>query len=304
MKGDGETQAPPRPPAHCNNQLTNRLINEQLITDCRRWERSFLLEQLDHRVKDDPTPVLVTDGMVSQAEWWIEQIWMRAEHPAPIPDPLDPKRSHKLVIFPDAAGGKGAPGTGYGAVVWTWPRTFVCHFWPEAIRSGLSVDGEELANKMFFLESVAILAGLLADVDSVRNSGVAVYTDNSACVAGFRKKHSVELLGWSVLKAAEEVAHGLNASLEVLKIRRCSVVGAAAADALSKGDLKAGLDFMELANPEPGFTSRTLLRWLERPVPTRVLGPAILLELQHRGASVLVDFAFTKEIVDLVCWNK
>ena len=60
-------------------------------------------------MKDDPTPVLVTDGMVSQAEWWIEQIWMRAEHPAPIPDPLNPKRSHKLVIFPDAAGGRGAP---------------------------------------------------------------------------------------------------------------------------------------------------------------------------------------------------
>ena len=55
-------------------------------------------------MKDDPTPVLVTDSMVSQAEWWIEQIWMRAEHPAPIPDPLNPKRSHKLVIFPDFLG--------------------------------------------------------------------------------------------------------------------------------------------------------------------------------------------------------
>ena len=262
------------------------------------------MEQLDNARKDDPTPVVVTKGMVSQAEWWIEQIHMMMEHPAPIPDPMGGEKSTRLTIFPDAAGGKGAPGTGYGAVVWTWPRVYVCHYWPEAVRTGATAEGEELANKLYFLESVAILAGLLADVDKVRNSAVAVFTDNAACVTGFKKKHSHELLGWSALKAANEVAHGLNATLAVEKVRRCSVVGAAAADALSKGDLQAGLDFMEYARPEPGFTSRTMLKWLSRPVPTRVLGPAILLELRHRGYAVLVDFVITEEISNLVCWTR
>lgn len=248
--------------------------------------------------------MVVTKGMVSQAEWWIEQIHMMMEHPAPIPDPMGGEKSTRLTIFPDAAGGKGAPGTGYGAVVWTWPRVYVCHYWPEAVRTGATAEGEELANKLYFLESVAILAGLLADVDKVRNSAVAVFTDNAACVTGFKKKHSHELLGWSALKAANEVAHGLNATLAVEKVRRCSVVGAAAADALSKGDLQAGLDFMEYARPEPGFTSRTMLKWLSRPVPTRVLGPAILLELRHRGYAVLVDFVITEEISNLVCWTR
>ena len=243
----------------------------------------------------------VTKGMVSQADWWISQVHVMMSHPARIPDPRNPRRSSRVIIFPDAAGGKGAPGTGYGAVVWSWPRVFVCHFWPETVRSGFSEGGEELANKLFLLEAVAILAGLVADINKIRNNAVTCYTDNSGCVAGFRKKHSKEMLGWSVLKAAQDVASGLNASLSVEKVRRCSCVGAAAADALSKGDLQAGLEYMEYAEKEPGFTSRTLIKWLHSPYPTRVLGLAILLELRHRGHAVMVDFAVTDEISDLVC---
>ena len=187
---------------------------------CAKWERSFFLEHLDNKKKDDPTPVTVTENMVSQADWWIDQINMMLVHPAPIPPPSPPQRSHNLVIFPDAAGGKGAAGTGYGAVVWTWPRVYVAHYWPESVRSGLSKEGEELCNKMYLLEAVAILAGLVADVDKVRNNAVAVHTDNAACVFGYRRKHSQELLGWTVLKAAHDVSRGLNASLTVEKVRR------------------------------------------------------------------------------------
>lgn len=57
---------------------------------------------------------------------------------------------------------------------------------------------------------------------------------------------------------------------------------------------------MEWAEVMPGYTSRTLLHWLEAPSPTRVLGNAILLELRHAGHAVLVDFIVTDEINNLV----
>ena len=269
-----------------------------------RWERSFFLEKLDCKTKRDPTVVSVSADMVSQARWWIAQINMRLVYPARIPDPRNPQRSTCVTIFPDAAGGRGAPGTGYGAILWTWPRVFVCHFWPESIRGPDSVTGMDFSNKLFMLEAVAILAGIIADTAKLRNRMVRVYTDNSACVAGFKKRHSHELLGWTALKAAKDVADGLNASLAVEKIRRCSCVGATAADSLSKGNLSEALFYMEQAEPNPGYTSRTLLKWLGNPIPTRVLGLAILVELRRAGFLVLIDFEVSEEILALVAYPK
>ena len=133
-----------------------------------------------------------------------------------------------------------------------------------------------------------------------KNKALNCRIDNAAGVFTWRKGYSTrDKLSSSVVKAIYDVAVHLNSKVFITKVARCSTREAVAGDALSKGDLQAGLDFMEYARPEPGFTSRTMLKWLSRPVPTRVLGPAILLELRHRGYAVLVDFVITEEISNL-----
>ena len=58
---------------------------------------------------------------------------------------------------------------------------------------------------MMLLEAVAILAGVAAAPDLIRNKAVKVFTDNAACVFGFKKKHSQEILAHSVLKGNEYI---------------------------------------------------------------------------------------------------
>ena len=92
---------------------------------------------------------------------------------------------------------------------------------------------------------------------------------------------------------------GLNAALSVSKIKRCSCVGAMAADLLSKGELSEALQYMEYYEDKPGYVPRTLIRWLESPRPTRVLGHAILLELRSRDYEVMIDFVIESDMLDL-----
>ena len=268
-----------------------------------RWERAFLLAPGTPDRFNGHKEVPITPGMKSQASWWHRRVVVAMSHPDRIPDYRLLRPVPSVHIFPDAAGGLGAAGSGFGAAVWTWPRSYVAHFWPAAIRNNTPVEGEQLANKMMFLESVAILAGVVAAPDKVRGQAIMAHCDNSAAVCGFRKRHSKELLAYSALKAANTVAEGLGATLTVGKIKRVSCVGALVADLLSKGDVEQALYYMENAEPEPGFISRTMLRWLESPEPTRVLGEAILLELRAMDVPVMINFVVTEEISNLV-WRK
>ena len=44
------------------------------------------------------------------------------------------------------------------------------------------------------------------------------------------------------------------------------------------------------------------MKWLSNPVPSRVLGLAILVELRYAGFLVLIDFEISKEILALVAY--
>ena len=244
--------------------------------------------------------VTVTPNMRSQAKWWDRRIIMASMKPGKIPDyrPMSPVDG--VHVFTDSAGGLGGPGSGFGAAVWTWPRSYVAHYWPPAIRLNTPVDGEKLANKLMFLESTAVLAGITAAPDKVRGRHITVHCDNAAAVFGFARRHCKELLAYSALKAATDVAAGLGATLAVNKIRRVSCVGALVADLMSKGDMATARYYMEYTDPAPGFLSRTLLSWLQCPTPTRVLGQAILLELRAAGIPVMISFMVDEEVEALV----
>ena len=112
-----------------------------------RWERAFLLAAW-HPDQNPNTRVPVTPAMRSQAGWWDRRIVMAMKKPARIPDarPMTPVAG--VHIFTDSAGGLGSPGSGFGAAVWTWPRSYVAHYWPASIRLNIPVDGTKLANKL------------------------------------------------------------------------------------------------------------------------------------------------------------
>ena len=269
-----------------------------------RWERAMLLAPGAPNSKNNNRLVDITPGMISQASWWMRRMTAAAKHPDRIPDYRVLEPATCVHVFPDSAGGLGGLGAGFGAAVWTWPRTFVAHFWPPAIKDNIPVEGVKLAAKMFFLEAVGILAGVVAAPNKIRGRHVRVHCDNAAAVFGFKKKHSKELLGYSALKAAAKVAQGLGATLSVHKIKRVSCVGALVADLLSKGEVAEAAYYMEYCDEEPGLISRTMMRWLEYPRPTRVLGEAILLELRGEGVPVMIDFMVDEEIKSLAWIRK
>ena len=271
-----------------------------------KFERTLLLRAQNVKAASW-TQVKVTDELASQARWWLITMGAALKAPQELPDPRNPFPAAEISIFPDAAGGCSAVGSGLGAVVWLDPQVWVAHFWPEVIRMNKEVDPgancppQRLAYHTMVLEAAAALSGLVAAPERVRNSACVLYVDNAAVVAGYSSGNSVETLAWVLLKACRDVAAGLNVKLDIRKVRRCSSVQATTADLLSKGKTSEALDLMDNPSLGPGFISATLMGWLERPRVSRVLGAAILLELKASGVPVLTEhFELEEEVEQLV----
>lgn len=272
-----------------------------------RFERTFLFSaQNEAALKRDP--VLVTPQLQSQARWWILNIRAAMEAPLSLPDPRSPFPAHYIALYPDAAGGVGPAGSGFGAVVWFKDmQHWAAHYWPEAIRQNLEIqpggncEPQRLAYHTMVLEAAAALASILICPELIKNKNIVIYSDNSAAVCGFKKGHSIETLAQCLLKACRDVAAGLNCRLDIRKVPRCSAPGPTAADLLSKGKLEPALALLDNPAPGPGYMSRTLIAWLEKPVATRCLGAAILKELRMVGIPVLtLHLELEDEIQDLV----
>ena len=258
-----------------------------------RFERTFLfLAQDESALSQDP--VTVTPQLQSQARWWLLKIRAKLEAPNSLPDPRSPFPASQLSLFPDAAGGIGPPGSGFGAVAWFEDtQHYVAHFWPPSIRNNEEVNPggncppQKLAYHTMFLEAVAALSSILICPERLMNSTAVVYSDNSGVISGFKRGHSAETLAQCVIKACIEVAQGLNCKLDIRKVTRCSARGPTAADLLSKGKLQPALDLLDNPADSPGYLSRTLISWIQNPVATRSLGSAILRELKMMGIPVL-----------------
>ena len=257
-----------------------------------QYERTFLFlaqQQKAPRIKK----VVLFPQLLSQVNWWIRTIRAAMDKNHNMPDPRGIFPSSFLAVYPDAAGGVGPAGSGFGAVLWLETRHWVAHFWPPAIRNneeldiGANIPAQRIGYHTMILEAIAALAGLLIWPERVRNSNVVIYCDNSAVVDGYFKGHSTETLAQCVIKACVDVAEGLNIKLDIRKVPRCSAPGPTAADLLSKGKLDQALEVMETPAVSPGYLSRTLMAWVERPVVTRTLGHAILRELELIGVPVL-----------------
>ena len=272
-----------------------------------RFERTFLFLAQDEKALGRD-PVTVTPQLQSQARWWLLKIRSRLENPDNLPDPRSPFPASQLSLYPDAAGGIGPLGSGFGAVAWFEDtQHWVAHYWPPTIRDNEEVNPggncppQRLAFHTMFLEAVAALASILICPERLMNSAAVIYTDNSGVVSGFERGHSSETLAQCAIKACIEVAQGLNCKLDIRKVTRCSARGPTAADLLSKGKLQPALDLLDNPANSPGYLSRTLISWIQNPVATRTLGAAILRELKLIGVPVLTfHLELESEIEELV----
>ena len=268
-----------------------------------KFERTFFLNAVDLS-KPKSSLVTITPGLVSQARWWATTIAATLDVNMTLPDPRGWFPAHVLNIYPDASGGLNAAGSGFGAVVWSQPQVYVAHFWPQCIRQNVVInpgpgfEEQRLAHHTMFLESVAVISGLLAAPELIRNVPVAIHCDNSGVVAGFLKGHSSESLAWTVLKAVRDIAQAFNCPVEIRKVTRCSDKGSLAADLLSKAELEQARAIMDCPASGPGFLSRTLLHWLEKPTVSRVLGYAILEELRQMGIKSLRSYVEDEEEIN------
>ena len=108
-------------------------------------------------------------------------------------------------------------------------------------------------------------------------SAVTIYTDNSGFYWAYRKGTSRDLFTYTVMKAIRTVAANLDVNLRVIWTPRCLGTGEAIADHLSKHKVAKAL---ALAGPEAersfGKIPEALVRWLDNPSLSRVLGHAVL----------------------------
>ena len=159
--------------------------------------------------------------------------------------------------------------------------------WPEHIQTNRkSKAGDKFARKLTLLEGVAALATLCAAPGQVAGRAVKVYTDNKGLAHAFNKAHSRDKYTYTVMMALKDVAKYLGVKLCVVWTPRCSSPGEVVADHLSKAKFKeAG----EVAGVQVHLARvpRTLLNWLEEPSVTRLLGMAILSEMEDMGEKVL-----------------
>ena len=85
----------------------------------------------------------------------------------------------------------------------------------------------------------------------------------------------------TLLTAIHEVALALGCELDIRKIRRCSDTGSIAADHLSKSKVGHFKRLISRARSEPEPVPRSLIEWIEEPVPDRFLGQRILKEISR-----------------------
>ena len=279
------------------------------VTHCSRlfrgslWERGFLLSLAN----TDSRYVQPSRCTISQVLWWLRNAQAYRES-TPIPCIKDFFFSAtSVVIYTDAAGGNSSEyGRGMGGVIWSGisgPRKYYLQPWPINIKKNLkNRHGVRLGSKLSMLESTAVLTIICCFGQLLKNRHVVVKTDNIGVVWAMRKKHSRDLYCYSTAKATAYIADKLNIKLRVEKVPRCSDGPTTVADLLSKGDMYAALDIMGEADPTPPYIPRTLMKWLENPTPTRVLGHAILKELiAVRGWSTLpLDFEYSEDFKYLV----
>ena len=239
-------------------------------------------------------PVLLTGEMKNEAWWWETKIRCFMEKPEKFPD------SRKIAeIYSDASGEWKNPSCGIGAMVCSQPAVYVTHPWPDLFRNNIPLqNGAKLKNSTVLFEAIGILGGECANPKYLCEKVIQVHTDNTGVFESFQRMYTRDPLIYNVIKAAKDVAIGLNSMLEIKHVKRMSCEGAKASDYLSRGNLSKALPYVqkkieetqeippENFELEQAKMPEVLTDWLENPTLDRSLGDRILTEWKQNGVSV------------------
>ena len=229
--------------------------------------------------------VTLTRGFNSQCWFWFSMLKL-CSGAGPIPDPDLGLPPWAIDVYTDSAGGSRDGSKGAGAVTPFW-WSFIP--WSPKINFGATSDsGRRLGRMMSALELVGPLIVLSAGYAWCRNSAVKIWVDNSGSVFIWRKGYSSSCsLSTTLVKAISTVAAGLGCHVDLVKISRCSTPLADMADALSKCAFNrfwsladsAGYSGLPIA---PAWLPRSIILWVNDPMPDDDLGHRILSELATR----------------------
>ena len=289
-----------------------------IVSEFAKWERGFILylaqPDKDKKAKGSQRlrrglameMVKVTKELREQCWWWIRALTAAGKERTAIPDVRSWFPAVFVELYPDAAGGSDVSvGNGFGGILWNVRgRPMVYGSWPPHIQSNRrNESGEKFARKLTLLEGVAALATLCAAPEAVTGRAVKIYTDNRGLALAYRKAHSRDKYTYSIMMAIMNIAKYLEINLCVVWTPRCSSPGEVVADHLSKAKFQ---DAGQVAGVpvELRRVPRTLLKWLEKPVVTRLLGLAILNELEEAGAKVLPREPEDKAEIAALQWRK
>ena len=183
-------------------------------------------------------------------------------------------------VYPDAAGGSDTSvGRGFGGVVWEGARPMVYGAWPQHIQLDIKNDeGVKFARKLSLLEGVAALATVAGNAKMLRGRAVRVFTDNAGLYQAFNKAHSRDPYCYTVMMALKDCCRYLGIKVSVCWTPRCSSEGEEVADHLSKARFREAGEVAGVP-VELQKVPMTLLKWLERPSVSRLLGYAMLEEM-------------------------
>ena len=93
-----------------------------------------------------------------------------------------------------------------------------------------------------------------------------IWVDNSGSVFEYGKGYSTTCnLYCTLVGAIHEVATAIGCEVELRKIRRCSNLGATAADHLSKADFGSFKELVPATNIQPERGPEAFLSWMEDP---------------------------------------
>ena len=217
-----------------------------------------------------------------QCRWWIIHLQVAA-HRSPIVRPVQEISPVAIRAWTDAAGGSaGKIGQGLGGII--PPRMWYYLPWPAWINLNKpNSDGVRFGRKLTCLEICGPLVMLACAPDMCRNTELVSYVDNQGSVDIWRKGFSTSCkYSYTIAKAIYDVSRGLNCTVHILKIRRCSDPGSLAADALSKGAMELFYRLMPDHNVLMCEIPVVFLRWLSDPVVDMDLGMKILDEMAYK----------------------
>jgi hypothetical protein len=257
--------------------ITGKLVDVRDLIPGGRYNLLYFL--LEAHKEQKGARVVPDDRLRSQAHWWVIHLQaMNLHSPIIHPDPQEP--SNALQTWTDAAGGS-ADRTGAGLGGLLPPCRYFYMPWPQWINLGFpNEDGVVFKSKLTCLEMLGPLVILATMADEVRGKHVICWVDNQGSCDVYRKGHSTKCVYTScIAKACYDVAEGLETTLTVRKIRRCSDSWSVVADAISKGDFAMVKRMMPRRNV-PEDVPQAILDWISRPREDQYLGDRILRELR------------------------